>query len=1529
MTVRKSAIFVLFTLICCISAAAGQKEVFKVIEFPLTLAQTPSDILHVGWVGGSGLNPLEPDSADIYFDRSPGGGKLSNYRYKVNALKGINDLTGGEYDNNKIVGGDAVFPTQRRRTAFQPAGQGDNMGPGVYYCIVARVKDNDTLYSNEFIVMVDAPNAPKPKGPKGNNITDLTPTFEWERVANVPYYHIILSDEPLPIDLSDIENPTISGDLSIVWQAITPKTSITYGEPDPVGIITASPPPLSPGKEYSWIVFSNFGNHPAFSSAKLSLPEPFLKFKIAGEPLNKPVNVLPADKAVFDIENDPVIDFKWTNLDTNAGSYLVNLFVTAEPSNLGLGSEVDELDIKGSILVWETTVLRGNKKQGDTLTARLDAKNTLTGGSYKWRVFALDQRGAGTAGDASDFYYRAPTGWLEIKTIEDIGGGIENRISVVELNLEVLSGPMEKPLAFYTSTDGYILRERPVGTYRITAVKEGYKTETRTVSVRDGETTPLDIYMERPKAVIYGKITDADDIPLNLANVTAISEWGDTARALTNGSGHFSLNCSDADWTVYIDMAGYRSSSPVKVPLKPGDNYKLPDVKLERSPIVLSGSVKNGGGVPVIGARVRVFREGTLINELPSTPQTGNFSFSLAAGVYTLTAEKAGFATYSAEIAVSGSRTQNITLRAGAALINGMVIGSSWSNEINGYINAPVPSARVKFWEEGSADTVAVTSDAVFGNFSVGLEGGKSFKFASSAAGFTAKGVREISPLSSETQNITDTLYALAMISGLTKNEAGSILSGVDVVVFDTENNRVAAAGRSSGDGSFEVRNIYDGKFTLNAGLAGYYSEGGAVDFEVIDGKPQGLGGAVLPAFEFVLKGGETDITWNIKSGDGSAYNGKGYVKIASPYMRAIPFDGTLEKAGEGDYIIEAQADDTTLLNLSYHKFTNEGGAARSVEFSLPFTHKGKDTLKVGDTLKIIGGNISSIKSAALFYRSEGSAEFRSEEGRRSGDSYSFNFPYARDGSVLYYYFNVYTSDGSIYGSQKQIYRSYVKPEPSIISRFEIIPGVSGGDTLLLPSSYGAQFSFRAFYSSSFIPIEDMSSFASSISWSLEGEGAADCKLEGGGLNVTVRTGSKESAGVTLTASLNLPADGVFSLASDLAGSYRVPFKVSGGALESITVLRIDPKAPDAITNTEEAAFRAVGINKKKKTVTVSPQWTILPAEAGRINSDGKFTPRTKYVGNVRVFAAAGGMNGEFNPVNKDSKVTIPGFVVSYMLKNSSSADTISNFKGLKIACPAGSIDAGEVEQFEVSTSDMKNKIKKNSGKFIVADSVAFDIVPRGGNARLNFRGSKGDSITVVLDIPSDLREEARKNKNFYVAWWNPGKLEWQTVNKYEDAINSVISPDGATVSAAVSHFSEYAVVMRPQGFDASLTVSPNPFSPFIRPVREHGPEAPAGTRIRVGITAPGRYVASVKVHVYNAVGHRVWAVEKLNPQVGENYIWWDGRTSKREEVWTENFNEKNKNSAMARNGRYFVTVIVKNTDGEIKRLMKPVVLMK
>jgi hypothetical protein len=1549
---RKTEITVLLVLACCAFATAAQNQLLKIVPNDAPGLKAGTETIRVEWVElpapGSQVPKETPAEAQVYYSATPAGGDLSRYRRLGSAAA------------SNVLAAFGTGSAQKRYTTFVPNSQGSNMGPGAYYGIVAAVVEDDTLYSDYFNIMVESQKPPTLVSPKANimggglvaKVDGLTPTFSWSGVPGVPYYHVILSDEA--IFQKKGSEYVMSDGISVIWQAITPNTQITYGAPDPSNTITATPPPLTPGKTYSWMVLNNYGNHMAYSSSVVEAIDLVLgSFEITGTPIDAPRVVSPARGASFNSTGTSSITFEWTNLDERANSYLINLFSSAGSNELGLGGGLG--NISANLLVWEATVSRGGKGKDGTLSVVLDAAGTLTGKDYTWRVYALDSRGAGSTdvNSTSSFTYNANTGTVNLKT-EEVLGGVRSPVGFVELRTEVLSGPTQAPLAFYTGSNGEAGRPFPVGTYRFTAVKDGYYNQAVTVSVQSGGAVNQTISMSRPEAKLYGKVTAASGgSAINLARVVAVSEWGDTLSALTDGGGSFTLSCRAADWSVYVEKAGYRSTSPRRVPLRLGDNMDFGTVRLDRNPFALSGVVRNGSGEPVMGAKVRVLTsEGALVEELASTPQSGAYSFYLNSGTYVLTAEKPGFVMFSRSVSVTGARGQDITIREGATLVNGSIIGKSWVVGVNGYVSAPVASAVVRFWEEGARDTFMVVSDAVFGKFSISLPSEKTYNVRFHAAGFDSGADTAVTTdAGGATMAFTDTLYALAMIKGnVSYNNAP--LGGVSVLVYNSD-NEVVASGRTSSDGSYEVRNIPNGaNFRVGAGVSGYYSTTPMYSITNIEnGRPTPN---TVSSYDFVMAVGDRSISWEI-----AGFGGSGSIKVISPLNAVIPFSGgaaSREQVGPGRYVIEAVAEsDPTLLQLSYHTF-ELGDAPDSIYFQL--RHQRVDTLgKAGElSVEAIGQLHSTVSMIELFYRSEGSTRYRSvSRAIRPGDPYKIEFTPERDGCAGYYYFRVHLANGDIYGSGKQVFSAYVRPDAYEISRITIEPGAAGEATRAVPSSYDARFAFRAFYSDQFMPVSGQ---PGSVAWSVSDESGAVIKSLTDA--VLTYTTPAEAQTLTLKAKLVLPQPSPYKFKGGIQDSVTIHIRVTGAARSFVAVRRNGEEGP--ISSTQRASFSIEALDAERQAVTVSPQWSIVPAAAGSMDpGSGVFEPRPDFFGTARVIAATGGQRYDY----RQEGAKFPGQTVNFVLRHrESGSDTADTRAGMRLVFPAGSVPSGESVEFNVSVPDLKNYVHRGSNEFRMADSAAFDL-SCAAFERI------GGEIAVIFDIPEHLREAAKKNsQEFRVARWFVDSLKWIPVE------NSEIINNGAAISARLSNGSSegeglgkithakrglnrkavksavnsaaseaavrlaasarYALVTKSNKLSVSMSVSPHPFSPYISPVREYGPDAPEGTCVKVNVEAQDGSVRSIKVHIYNATGKRVWAVDKQNAPTGENRFWWNGRTSGRgngrtsvsEEVWSDDFG-RNRDRPMCRNGRYFATVIVTDINGDQKRLMKPVVLMK
>ncbi len=1472
------------------SVLAQQSSDYLTVEVPVG-AQPASKALWVKWAGSSrGIGFLPPDSGFIYFDRAPGGANLANYRYKVTVpyVDTLRDSLSGQIKsltavNNRHIPGNPPL----RTTAFRPVDQ-PGMGSGVFYCVVALpVPGVDTLYSNEFQILVESSNSVTTKGPQ-DTITSLTPTFSWDVNPGVPYYHVILSDQLVEIDTTS-ENGSLSLEgLSIVWQAITPGNQITYGAPDPSRTITAEPPPLTPGHVYTWIALNNYGNHAAYSSVKVGSGS-LKTFVIKGVPLRKPVCIYPVDDSLNSKDNAR-IRFRWTNLDSKANTYKVYLYA---------GSQLEGIDAQ--MILWQAEVMGSDTK--DTLGVEIDAASVLTSNRYTWRVIAIDDRGAGTSGGLERFHYTVPTGVLNISTKEQISvndGGevrsVTNPVGLVELKVEVLDGPMEAPLLFYTDTRGNLLRQRPTGTYRITAVKNEFESQSKTVILSENDTTDVTFYLERPQSTIFGGVYDISGHGINKARVYGISDHGDTSLTLTDASGNFMLRAYEADWRIAAELEGYRPSFAKKITVESGENYDFGEIFLEKNPVTLSGIVKNGSGNPLLGVKVLLLQDGVKINEIPSTPQSGTFSFSVPAGTYTLSTEKTGFTSYRQSFDVAGSRSVTVTMQAGAAIVNGFIYGRTWVGKRE--VVAPITNALIEFVEIGSSDTFSTLSDATYGDFKISLPGKKKYSVKSTANGFAAKMPCTLQTIAKTTMTFKDTLRGLGMFSGTVFSD-GSTTGGVVVSLVDVKDAAVAATGKTSFQGQFEIKNIPDGMYMIMAGKEGFVLDSidGPDTLEVSNGK------CSPAASDIYLEPGSKTLKWHVLS----SKKFSGVVKVQSPLRNTVSTTDSIINCGHGLYVINVDSRNTSLLDLAFHRFDVADSQTVHIDtVRMDVTHEPSDTLNPRrGKISLELSSDKSLDSAVLYYRDFSSSSFKSVKNLKPSDSFLFEFVPPRDGSNLIYYFRAYRGS-DIYGYDKETFRTFIKPDTSRLTRFEITP--SSDDTLILPPGYSARFSFKGYFSSSFIPAGNIN--PSSITWSLSNE--QGCKLENrNGLAVTVKTGKTAVSSPVILSAL------IDTTITRVAGGSRfvsIPFRVSGSQLKAVNIKRVDAGYMDPITTspTASAEFAVEALDGKGNTLNVTPVWSIFPRTAGQISSEGIFRPDRHFSGYVRVFADAGGIRSEYFPEGQKEK----GLNVQFIITSKSEADTAHNGQGCMVIFPPNVAGNRETGKLNIAIETLQNQIKRSNGNFRTVDTVAFDITETKG---ISFDLSS-DSIELVIDLPQSLHKQALQ-RNFTIACWDEDSLKWDPVH------GSTVSADGKKISAKIGHFSIYSVMVETK-LGGYLKVSPNPFSPYVWP-RNITVEKHLGACIEFQVET-SFLPADMKLRIYNVLGDLVWSLRIQDGNQFPYKVWWDGRTSEKDIIWSGNGNEIDKQGKkMCRNGRYMVVLTASDSNKSEWKLIKQIVLIK
>jgi hypothetical protein len=1477
MNMGRNGLLIILSLITFVSVQAAD---YATVEIPVGV-KAASNVISVKWVGAV-VRPnmmqtvLPPDSGRIYFSRYPGGSKIANYPDSVKVP--YYDTSTSTLVDNIYYGG----TPPKRGISFRAMDQ-KNMGIGVYYCIIGWKFATGSYVSNEFQVIIESPDPVKWTSPSGT-ITELTPTFSWNANSGVPYYHVILSDDVIKVDSSDGGKVDLKG-LSIIWQAITSNTRMVYGTPDPSGTITADPPPLSPGKQYTWLVLNNYGNHAAFSSARIGSPG---IFKIAGLPLNAPEGVYPKN-VKLNSASSKKIKFKWTNLDTNANTYQLYLYI---------GSTYE--GINAQLVVYQTEVMaEANMKRTDTMSVELEAASILTTNKYMWRAIAVDNKGAGTAGDTISFEYVVPECSLEVYTKEQVRAGNDVAISdvgLVEIKLEVLDGSLEAPLLYYTDLDGQLARKRPTGSFRLTTKKDGYESQSRTINIKEGEIRRDTFFLVRPEATIYGKINDVSGKGINLAVITAVSDQGDTTKANSDALGNFVLNCYPADWRVSAEKTGYKSVLPKKVTVLSGEHYAYGTITLEQNPNTLSGVVKNSSGVTLLGAKVRLYQEGALIEEIPSTPQNGTFAFSIPSGTYMITCEKTGFTSYSAQIDVMSSKGITISMVPGAALVTGYVWGKTWVDSISVY--APITNATLKFVNVNKTDSFSVVTDNTYGDYKISLPGGQDYIVYSTANGFTSRAVPcKLATQAKTTQVFMDTLQGRGMIHGIVMLTTDrSLKANVTINLMSTSTGELIATSKSSTSGYYEIKNLVDGKYEIVAGAEGYVLDSiiGSKTIEISDGR------ATPYRSDILMVPGSKLIKWNVLND--TLFTGT--IKLQSPLVKSIAIKDSLPNAGHGVYVMGCDAKQSEIIDLSYHRFSvPENATVFPDTFQMDLRHSAKDTLvpvngKVSITLRAL----SLLDSVYLYYKDPLWSTFSVEKILLSDTVYTISILPPKDGKSMQYYLKAWRGM-DVYGYDKELYATYVAPDLGSLSKFEVIPSTE--DTLVYPSGYSINFAIKGYYSSAFIPGEIADK--NSISWDLvNAQGCATTSKYG--LQNIVKTGTLKSDGVVL---LTITIDTTKTrMIPGSKNSVIVPFKVSGSGLKKIIVKRTDAGNPNPIknSNSDKAEFTALGYDDKGNQLSITPEWSVSPAFAGTINSSGIFKPSTDYVGYVHIYAQSSSVAGEY--ISEGSSQA--GLNVRYMIMCKSIPDTALTSQGCRIIFPAGIVKEGDVGLLDFSLKELNNKMNRGSGLYQTVDTVAYEI-KEVENVQFNMTS---DSLRIVMDVPDVY---SKMNREVVIGRWNTDSLCWNLLP------NSIVSADKKSVSASLAHFSAYSLLKK-VGVSMSLDISPNPFSPYVRPAM---PKIPYfGTCISFMAELQGEDKHRVNVRIYNVTGDLVWAITIRNAENRPYQVWWDGKTLNKEAEYDPRTNTV-PGEMMCRNGRYFVVVSSIDRTGKEKRLMKQIVLFK
>lgn len=617
----------------------NQTGELQLLEIPLQLVE-PGDTVIIAW------NPPD-ESGILWYGLNPGEGDTVNYPNRYEDPYGT--LGYMEFDP-------VILPV------------------GLLFCMISTPSGATSI---EFSIVRESPSAvtmiyPQSDVNSVSGVPSTTPVFQWNPNPGVPYYHIILSDQPFDVETDPVTGEVTTTGANIIWQVITSGTSIEYGSPDPSNFFSnTNVPPLVGDTTgltrptYNWVALNNYGNQPAFTSEVVS---DLMGFEIYTIPPFEPPQLLAPDSGA--VITDETILFQWAGvpLAVSYHFYLTKLEVSPDSSTV-------YVPVYGT----QTTVS----------SVELLAGNLLTNGIYRWKVIAVDDQGEGSISFPFDFNYAIDAARVNFYVHDSL---YNQPVQGAQIEFLPLEGPNIPDIA--TDENGFSWRDVPYGVYLLEVSKPGFTTTIAGTLTVDSPSVPTQ-YLIIPQApsTAFGTVVDDNSQPVPFADVEATNVFtGQTVNGQSNNNGCFSLSFAPGSWSFVASKTGYTSSPPLTVSIVDS----LFNLDEHGGPLIvtlnlysLDGYVLNPEGEPISLATVGC-TNGVEDYEYV-TGENGYYDISVAPDVWTLTAEKPVFwlsTTLEPIQVINSGFTNNIELTPAANVVSGVVFEGAVLSSGNALVRA-------------------------------------------------------------------------------------------------------------------------------------------------------------------------------------------------------------------------------------------------------------------------------------------------------------------------------------------------------------------------------------------------------------------------------------------------------------------------------------------------------------------------------------------------------------------------------------------------------------------------------------------------------------------------------------------------------------------------------------------------------------------------------------------------------------------------------------------------------------------------
>ncbi|MBC7186900.1 MAG: carboxypeptidase regulatory-like domain-containing protein, partial [Calditrichaeota bacterium] len=1042
------------------------------------------------------------------------------------------------------------------------------------------------------------------------------------------------------------------------------------------------------------------------------------------------------------------------------------------------------------------------------------------------------------------------------------------------------------------TSDGYgrFLLSLSAGTYTLEARKSGFSSAgSQVISLAPGETVSgIELLLLPNAGSISGTVTTDGVVPLANATVRAGGQ-----SVATDAGGRYMLSVPPGVYVVAAKKEGHLDPPPVEVTVGAGQSVQGVNFLLPPNASVVKGRVLYGSGVA--GAVVRAVGPS---QKTTMSDDNGNYSLGVEPGVWTLTAEKAGFSSETITVQVGQAQLlegRNIRLTRSVATLHGAVLDASTRN--------PIPSVSLAI-EPGGLGTTSRQD----GSFKIELDPQPTGVTVTATKPGYVPLARQTGPLQAGgTTNLELTLTPLSTrLVGTVFDEFGARVSAARVLAVAGVDT---FATISSQTGAYVLPiSASGGTFAVSARKPGYVWDVAPVTVTLRAGEERtldltlrthfaGLRGRTLSAREGApVSGAAVRLQRGAETVASTVSDQAGEFQFVDDKGRLFLVEGSYDvRAGKQGFA------DTLLTGVSLR-----GGSTVSLDLRLR-RHEAWLEGVVSD------GNTPLSDALVIAERTDGASRFtavsRSNgafriapiapgQYRLSAQLTGYTWP--RDTVVNAPQSNISLrlapNAGRIWGTVIDIETNQGLAGASVFA------GDGHGNEARTSSQSDGRYELKAlpvFYPYQLtVSKSGYRSVTRTVS-ATKGD-TTDFRLVriygaiGG--KVTLKSGEpvqgaivQAQAGATAYKDTT-DATGRYGFARLTANAYQVSVTkaghlstprtrtvslYSGGdslnvnfVLDRVGVANVAISGPAVVSNSGSASFSFSATTSDGREVPIEAQWSVdHPAAVEALSENGRLTPKRDYIGPL-CLVLRDAYSGVADSLWLQVVATVNPGDAARVLKDYRGA-TFS----LPAACVASPLSLG------LTYPDLPDVKKKIPGYHIAGRPYALQ---PGGTALRK-------PMLISLPMP----DSSASGCTLFA--WNPSRLAWEE-------LPSVAVTGG--LEAEVSVLGQWAVMQPslPLGI-REFKAEPTPFSPFVAPLQ-----------VSFRPTSQTSSVVFVTIKVYNMTGELVRRLAEATVAQGERFsVTWDGRTD---------------GGTMALNGRYLLHIEVKDGEGS-KKMLTPVVLVK